>query len=145
MKLEHYKIDVEYDEKDDEHHLKVKPLVPIKDCKEIERKEDPFNIDDYPELAWLKGFRVKGYPDVIRVPLRMPPFQLEYVPARIEWYEKRHFKCTVLVQPEMNCKINKGDTIDVVHFMFERMHQLRCTTVEERNGFEWRLGRRENF
>jgi len=112
--MHHYSVDIEYDEQNDEHHLTVKPLTGIPDDKKSGRESEPFNSDDYPELAWLKGFRIAGYPDVIKLPFRIPPFQLEYVPARIEWYENGHFTCTVLCQPEMDCNINQGDTIEVV-------------------------------
>lgn len=135
--MDHYTVDIEYDEENEKYDLKVNPLAPIPDDKKYEKKSDPFIIDNHPELTWLKGFQIEGYPDIIRVPFRTPPFQLEYVPARIEQYEEGHFTCIVLCEPKIDCKIHAGDTIDVVHFMFERMHHLR-KTIEERNGFEWR-------
>jgi hypothetical protein len=134
--MDHYSIDIHYNEEQGSYSLHETPLSPIPDDKKIEKKEDPFIIDNYPELAWLNQFRIEGYPDVIRVPFRMPPFQKEYVPCRIESYEKRYFKCRVLCQPRMDCKINEGDIVDVEHFMFEHMHHLDCKTIEERKGFE---------
>jgi hypothetical protein len=118
-RLWHCSIDIHYNEEGDSYRLIKNPLSPIPNDEKSEKRAEPFMIDNYPELTWLKGFRVEGYPDVIRVPFRMPPFSLEYVPARIERYGHGTFHCTVLCQPKMECNINKGDCIEVRHFMFD--------------------------
>ena len=134
--MDHYAIDITYNEESDSYNLKKTPLSSISCDDNPEEKKDSLIIDKFPELEWLKKFRVAGYPDVIRVPFRMPPFQLEYVPVRIDQYEKGIFHCTVLCQPRMNCRINKGDSVKVVHFRFEGQHELRCPTIENVNEFE---------
>jgi hypothetical protein len=138
---DHYSVDIRYHEDEDRYELVVNELPAIQGDEQPDEnpgeQSDPFNLEDYPELAWLRGFLVEGYPDVIQVPFRMPPFQREYVPERIERYEQVRFYCRVLCQPRMKCKINEGDLVEVTHFRFEGQHWLRCTTIEERNGFQW--------
>ena len=72
--MDHYSIDIHHNEEEDSYSLHETPLSPIPDDKKSEKVKDPFIIDNYPELKWLEGFRIEGYPDVIRVPFRMPPF-----------------------------------------------------------------------
>jgi hypothetical protein len=135
--VDHFRIEIQYNEQDDWHDLNIIPLSSIPGNKKSETKADRFIIDDYPDLTWLKKFRVGGYSDIIRIPFRMPPFRTEYIPARIEHYHQGLFQCTVLCQPAMDCNINKGDLIEVEHISFDYQHDLRCITIEERNGFEW--------
>jgi hypothetical protein len=143
---DHYLVDIEYHEDEDRYELVINELPGIEENEPQEgcpgeQQSDRFILEDYPELAWLKGFLIRGYPDVISVPFRMPIFEREYVPARIERYEQGCFYCRVLCQPRMKCKINKGDLIEVTRFRFEGQNWLRCTTIEERNKsvkFEWR-------
>jgi hypothetical protein len=71
--MDHFSIDIHYNEEEDSYRLIKNSLSPIPDDEKSEKKADPFMIDNYPELTWLEGFRVKGYPDVIRVPFGCLP------------------------------------------------------------------------
>lgn len=119
------------------HRLHSFELSPIPDEHKKVKTIEFFHINSYPGLKWLKGYLVEGYPDVIRVPFKLGTGPIEYVPARIESYENHCFRCTVLCQPVIDCKINLGETIDIYGCYYEGMHELVCRTIGERNGFEW--------
>jgi hypothetical protein len=95
------------------------------------------------ELTWLKAYRVSGCPDnVITVEFRRPDFNnpmiiKEKVRVRIDSLQGHTFTCTVVLQPEKDWRINKGDLVLVDFFLFENAHLLACRTVEDKFGFEW--------
>ena len=94
-------------------------------------------------LPWLKSYQIPGCPeDVIMVDFRRPDFKKpvilrENVWVRIDSIEGHVFRCTVVRQPRMDWKINKGDPILVEYYFFENAHWFSCVTVEEKFGFEW--------
>jgi hypothetical protein len=58
--VDHFRIEIQYNEQDDRHDLNIIPLSSIPGNKKSETKADRLVIDDYPDLTWLKKFRVGG-------------------------------------------------------------------------------------
>lgn len=48
--MDHYSVDIEYDEESDQHHLNVKPLTPIPDGEKYEKKKTPSTLMIIPNL-----------------------------------------------------------------------------------------------